>query len=618
MKRIKFYIDTMLGSGSNGLLTWLAVVSFVFVFVVSVFTWFLGMGDYENFNDLLWDFTMRALMPESVDSSAGSVGYLLTLLVLTLFGIFVLSILISFLSTIIDARVREVAQGLQPFPFGGHTVILGWSSRVPAIVEELVLANESEENSRLVIASNLEHEEIETLTKRYIGSTKNTRIFWRSRKLDSFKTFDNLNIKEAKRVVVLGDEAGETLHLARLKATISLYNYFDQAGLQAPGILVEATDQTEAASLITGSKGRAIPVIVSNLPARLIVETTFQPNLPTVYEELLSFEGNEIYVSAKAGSLGLAGMSFGEASTNFSTCIPVGIIAGDDEILINPVEDRVLGAADELVIIAEDDSLIKVAQKSDPLDPNGYADRFPIFNTKSGSQKRNVTLIGYSQSTPEIVEKLLETDRCNLTLIVDSVERIDAATKTQVTTGNARVLEARMTDTPMLTSASVTEADTVIISNFSLDQPDNSDLEIMRSILMINQQLRSSEGPHIIAELNASDSRDMMAELFDLDFVVSDKIGSKIFAQYVENPHLIKVIDSLVCSGSHRIIIHRLAREHVSGASFGTLRRMARASRRILIGVRIVDENSTMSMINPGDEAVVPATATLIEGVFIE
>ena len=62
----------------------------------------------------------------------------------------------------------------------------------------------------------------------------------------------------------------------------------------------------------------------------------------------------------------------------------------------------------------------------------------------------------------------------------------------------------------------MTEADTVIISNFSLDQPDNSDLEIMRSILMINQQLRSSEGTHIIAELNASDSRDMMAELFDL------------------------------------------------------------------------------------------------------
>jgi len=140
----------------------------------------------------------------------------------------------------------------------------------------------------------------------------------------------------------------------------------------------------------------------------------------------------------------------------------------------------------------------------------------------------------------------------------------------------------------------------------------------MRSILMMNQQLESSDGPHIIAELNASDSRDMMAELFDLDFVVSDKIGSKIFAQYVENPHLIRVIDSLVCSGSHRIIIHQLADDLAAGVDFGTLRQMAQANGRILIGVRVVDNQSTKSMINPSDATIIPATATLVEGVFIE
>jgi len=140
----------------------------------------------------------------------------------------------------------------------------------------------------------------------------------------------------------------------------------------------------------------------------------------------------------------------------------------------------------------------------------------------------------------------------------------------------------------------------------------------MRSILMMSQQLASTGGPHIIAELNASDSRDMMAELFDLDFVVSDKIGSKIFAQYVENPHLIEVIDSLVCSGSHRIIIRQLAGDLATGANFGALRQIAQANGRILIGVRVVDDQRTMSMINPGDATIIPATATLVEGVFIE
>ena len=143
MNKIKFYVNSLLGSGSNSLLVWLAVVSFVFVFIVSLLTWLSGYGGDETFGDLLWNLTMRALMPESIDAGIGSLPYLLILLLLTLFGIFVLSILISFLSAIIDARVREVSKGIQTFPFDGHTVILGWSSRVPAIVEELVLANES-------------------------------------------------------------------------------------------------------------------------------------------------------------------------------------------------------------------------------------------------------------------------------------------------------------------------------------------------------------------------------------------------------------------------------------------------------------------------------------------
>ena len=249
MNKIKFYVNSLLGSGSNSLLAWLAVVSFVFVFIVSLLTWLLGYGGDETFGDLLWNLTMRALMPESIDAGIGSLPYLLILLLLTLFGIFVLSILISFLSAIIDARVREVSKGIQTFPFDGHTVILGWSSRAPAIVEELVLANESEAQSKIMIALNLEHDELETIVKRFIGSTKNTQLFWRSRKLDTFETFKNLNIKGAKRILILGDDTESTLHLARLKTTISLFNYFDRTGFEIPSVLVESGDENDHGSI---------------------------------------------------------------------------------------------------------------------------------------------------------------------------------------------------------------------------------------------------------------------------------------------------------------------------------------------------------------------------------
>ena len=135
LNRIRFYVNTMLGSGSNGLLVWLAVVSFTFVLFVTCLTWVGGISDHESFGDLLWDLTMRAITPWEIEASMGSLIYLLVLLVVTLFGIFVLSILISFLSAIIDARIREVSQGLQPFPFDGHILILGWSSRIPLLLK---------------------------------------------------------------------------------------------------------------------------------------------------------------------------------------------------------------------------------------------------------------------------------------------------------------------------------------------------------------------------------------------------------------------------------------------------------------------------------------------------
>ena len=201
--KVKFYLDNMLGSGSNALIIWLALVSFTFVLFVSGVTWFLGISDHDEFGDLLWDFTMRAITPWEIEASMGSLPYLLVMLLVTLFGIFVLSILISFLSAIIDARVQAVGQGLQPLPFSNHTIIFGWSSRVPAIVEELVLANESENSSRIVIVANHDAENLQTLIRQHIGATKNTQLFWRSKKLDSAGTYENVNILGASKIIIL-------------------------------------------------------------------------------------------------------------------------------------------------------------------------------------------------------------------------------------------------------------------------------------------------------------------------------------------------------------------------------------------------------------------------------
>ncbi len=616
LNRIRFYVNTMLGSGSNGLLVWLAVVSFTFVLFVTCLTWVGGISEHESFGDLLWDLTMRAITPWEIEASMGSLIYLLVLLVVTLFGIFVLSILISFLSAIIDARIREVSQGLQPFPFDGHILILGWSSRIPAIIEELVLANESETSARVVIASNLEFDELESNVKRLIGSTSGTKLFIRSRKIDSRETFENLNVAGARRVIDLGDEAGGRVQLERLKTTIALYNYFDNLKTQPPGILVEADDDEEAGCITLGSKNRAIPVVVSDLPARLIVETVFQSNLPAVYEELLSFEGNEIYITDQVTVFGLAGFTFWDALQRFSSCVPIGIVrATDNAVVINPSPESVLGKGDRLVIVAEDDSLIRTDEQPAEYNPI----ETEVGSAETDGRKLAVGLIGVSMSTGPIITRLLETDLCSVSVLCDRQAEQYAGVADLVARDDVAFVEGKTTDADQFVMDGQLKADVLIVSNYSLSDPENSDLDIIQTILKLNELPDEAPSHHIIAELNSADSRDMMADLFDLDFVVSDKIGSKIFAQFVENPHLIEVIDSLVCSGNHRVTIKPLSvtQKNATEVVFGSVRR-SRQIDGVLIGLRYLDGGQNVLKLNPGDSYTVPVTAEALEGVFVE
>lgn len=616
LKRIRFYVNSMLGSGSNGLLVWLAVVSFTFVLFVTCLTWAVGISEHESFGALLWDLTMRAVTPWEIEASMGSLTYLLVLLVITLFGIFVLSILISFLSAIIDARIREISQGLQPFPFDGHILILGWSSRIPAIIEELVLANESQKSALVVIASNLEFDELESNLKRLIGSTSGTKLFIRSRKIDSRETFENLNVAGARRVIVLGDETGGRVQLERLKTTIALYNYFDNLKTQPPGIMIEADDDEEAGCITLGSRNRAIPVVVSDLPARLIVETVFQSNLPAVYEELLSFEGNEIYITDQVTVFGLAEVTFWDALQRFGSCVPIGIVrATDNAVMINPSPELVLGTGDRLVIVAEDDSLIRADEQPTEVNPIDTE----VGSAETDGGKLAVGLIGVSMSTGPIITRLLDTDLCSVSILCDTQAEYYPCIADLAARDDVVLIDGKATDADQFLRDGQLKADVLIVSNYSFSDPENSDLDIIQTILKINTVPDVTASHHIIAELNSGDSRDMMADLVDLDFVVSDKIGSKIFAQFVENPHLIEVIDSLVCSGNHRVTIKPLSvvDKNVTEVVFGSVRR-SRQSDGILIGLRYLDGGLNVLKLNPGDSYTVPAGAKSLEGVFVE
>ena len=66
----------------------------------------------------------------------------------TLAGIFLAGSLIGLIASGVDQQIEELRKGRSAVIESDHTLILGWSARVPAVVSELVIANASRKTCR--------------------------------------------------------------------------------------------------------------------------------------------------------------------------------------------------------------------------------------------------------------------------------------------------------------------------------------------------------------------------------------------------------------------------------------------------------------------------------------
>jgi ion channel POLLUX/CASTOR len=488
-----------------------------------------------------------------------------------------------------------------------------------------------------LLVSNFDREDLENKIRDYIKPTKKTKLFWRSRKLDTDETFKNINLMGSRRVIILGDE-GESQQLSRLKATIAMHNFLDHVTTsQNISILVEADDNAEADCIIAASKGRATPVILSHLPGRLIGQAVFQPNLTTVYEELLSFRGNEFYIEKSAKAYGISGLTFLTASTHFSSCIIIGFITTDLTVHINPRYDQVLKDTDRPIFIAIDDSLIFANKEEIPdqkrtsnLLQNDWAVNLlqyqkneNPFEIETKSQMLKVCLVGCSKTTVQIIQQLVESKKCEISLIIEPGKIIESELELIANQQKIPIESGLSYDTQILEKYGIFKCDVIIISNEDKNSPINNDLNIIKSIFAIQSVVETGQDIHLIAELSDTDSRDMVSGLYELDFVVSDAIGSKILAQYIENPQLIGVIDEVIYSSRGRICIKNINRQRFPEIlDFGTLHSRTLVTGRVLIGYRYQISGDlrsrTISKINPGFTTSIPNNCSFLQGIFIE
>jgi hypothetical protein len=624
-----FYFDDMLIQGSSRLIAVLALVSSVFILFVSFFTWQLNLSEHSNYIELFWALMMRSITPDYFDIEKSGYAFALIALMMTIFGIFILSTLIGLINTIIDSKINQASEGTQTFPFEDHFVIVGWSARVPTILEELINKNDAVFTSKVLVLLPYElKDDLPELIK-LTASKPGVRIFYRVRDLLLENTYLNANMEKAKSVLIIGNESKFQGNY-RLKILLGVRSYLDNKFNSKADIIIEVKDHANVELFNTASSGRVIPVSLSDIPARLMVQTIQQPSLPSIYEELFSFEGNEIYIGRPDTNEYIrffdgGSVKFSTLKKSFLKASVFGIAKPNGKINISPDADYFVSLEDRLISISEDKISFdtsfspNIAKHSET---QKVASKFKILEAQDSKNELSILLLGFSLKHDVVIESIIGSPLKINKLVIALPEGTEFNKKNinqEICNDYIQIIHGKTDDKDFIHSLDIDKFTNIIITHTGLDQAGDEDSATMRTLLYIKGLLGSGPlQPHITMEMTIGRNRDLVRFGDSSDFVVSESISSKVFAQYIDAPDRRIVISELLNLGKSDIVmisISEFSRDQL--ISYGELSSEMIDVENVVIGWSYYIQDKQVIKLNPNYEDLLPAEAVSVSAIVV-
>ncbi|MCK4667112.1 potassium transporter TrkA [Candidatus Dependentiae bacterium] len=585
--KVKYIFDNTMSRGAIALILWLTVFTSILIVVISAITFLGNMAPGSpKFPELLWIVLMRALDPGNVSGDEG-ILYRPLMFLLTLMGIFIFSTLIGIITTGIETKIEELREGKSRVIETNHTIIFGWSEQVFTIIQELIIANDNQKKSCIVILGEQSKVEMEEEIKKKVGKTGKTRIVCRQGSPIDINDIEIANIDSSKSIIILSPET-EDPDSSVIKTMLAIINNPNR-NPETYNIVAEIRDpkNTDVAQLV--GKDEAEIVLIGDLISKVIAQTCRQSGLSQVYGELMSFEGNEIYFAKESG---LTGKIFGDAIFRYEDSVLIGIKQKGKPPKLNPAKDIMINAEDELLFIAEDDDTMVLS------DITEYNINETIINHQRHEEaKQERTLIlGWNWRITGIINELDNYVTAGSELIVVAEkkygERIIQESCTGIKNQRIKFIREDTTDRRTLDRLKINEFNHIIILCYSDDlEPQKSDAKTLITLLHLRDIAEKLEkSGSIVSEMIDIRNRNLAEITQADDFIVSDRLTSKIISQISEDKLLHAVFQDLFSPEGSEIYLKSIT-DYISTdkeVNFYTLTESAKLKDEVAIGYRLM------------------------------
>jgi voltage-gated potassium channel Kch len=585
-ERLRYWFDNWMSRGPVALMALLGVATVAFVAILGTIAWIVLtlIRDEDNLGDtttgpldLIWRSLMRTLDPGTMGGDQ-EWPFRIMMLIVTIGGLVIVASLIGIVSGAFDSKVEELRKGRSRVLEQDHTLILGWSTKVFPIVREIAIANRSRGKSAIVILADRDKVEMEDDIKAQVGDTGSTKIIVRSGDPMNLAELEVANPHTARSIVVLAPDEGEDPDSTVIKTTLAVTNnprrkdgrYHIVGELQDPANL-------EAAKLV--GRDEAHWVLSTELISRITVQTCRQSGLSVVYSELLDFDGAEIYFTEQPS---LVGRSYFDAQLAFATSAVMGLVQGG-KVTLNPPADTVLAPGDLIIVIAEDDDAIALADPGTP-DLGVVSD-----SVIAPSRPESTLVLGHNEGLRLMLAELdgYSTARSRVSIVADVDEPgFDGLINLDVT-----FRRGDPTSRAVLDGLYVHEFDHIIVLAAKETLPaQRADAKTLITLLHLRDiAVKKGSDLNVVSEMIDDRNRELAEVTQADDFIVSDQLVSLMLSQLSENKRLTDVFDELFSASGAEIYLRPSNLYIPDGveADFYTVLEAARRRGETAIGYRL-------------------------------
>jgi len=356
------------------------------------------------------------------------IGARLLAIMVTVAGLIILSLLLGIVAESFASFMADIRMGHNKVIEGGHVVILGLTDCTRCLIEELATARESEGGAIIVLLAAAPKAEVEDMLASAALDLKNSRVIVRSGSPCVLRDLQKVGADTASQVVVLADTSvsREESDAKTVRTLLALKSCdWPSHGVITVQCCVEANEE-----LLKGiyNEEKVEVLVVGDIVAKLMVQSSRQHGLAGVFGMMLGFEGDEFYSEEWEQ---VAGLTFREAMFRFPNAVAMGVFTSENECRLMPGWDYVVEEGEKIIVLAEDNDTYQ-AENEPYFDYQGFMET----NTKQlsgdhaghkrSSQASKVLIIGWNAKIGTLLDSLEKELALGSHVLIYAAESISA------------------------------------------------------------------------------------------------------------------------------------------------------------------------------------------------